>query len=100
MSNYDMDEIERQRERELRSRGIRTVKEDRYDDHIVGQPLLEPDAWIYNTNNCTEKIEIDISDQDVLQLTMIAHDRDITLNHLINEVLHDKIQRDLLQHSR
>ena len=42
MSNYDMDEIERQRERERRSRGIRTVKEDRYDDHIVGQPLLEP----------------------------------------------------------
>ena len=114
MSNYDMDEIERLRERERRSRGISPENEriehderyetlnvsTRYDDHIVGRPLLEPDAWVYNTNNCTEKIELDIPDQDMLQLTMIAHERDITLNHLINEVIHDKIQRDFLQHSR
>jgi len=75
----------------------------RYDDHIVGQGLLpnkkKPDIWEYNSDNCTETISLDISDQDMLQLSVIAHNRDITLNHLINEVLHDKIQRDLLQHS-
>ena len=81
----------------------------RYDDHIVGSiPIKKvypnifasPNDWVYDTNNCTEKIELDLPDQDILQLAMIAHDRDITLNHLINEVLHDKIQRDFLQHSR
>ena len=103
MSNYDIDEIERLKERERRSRGIRTATKEgpeiRYDDHIVAHPDTHP-TWIYDTNNCTENISLDIPDQDMLQLSMIAHGRDITLNHLINEILHDKIQRDLLQHSR
>jgi len=105
MSNYDIDEIERLKEKERRSRGIRTgsdgYHEIRYDDHIVAQPDTHPHpTWVYKTKALTENISLDISDQDVLQLTMIAHGRDITLNHLINEILHDKIQRDLLQHSR
>ena len=110
MSNYDMDEIERQREIEKdkakgEAKRWKRIEEDenddQNDDHIVAQPDTHPHpTWVYDTNNCTENISLDISDQDMLQLTMIAHDRDITLNHLINEVLHDKIQRDLLQHSR
>ena len=100
MSNYDMDELRRQGLLKERDAIIEKQRNVRYDDHIVSQPLLEPDSWIYNPENCTEKIEIDIPAQVMLQYSMIAHDRDITLNHLINEVLHDTIQRDLLQHSR
>ena len=109
MSNYDIDEIERQRENEEKEKMEDEGGGVRYDDHIVGSiPIKKvypniftsPNDWVYDTNNCTEKIELDLPDQDILQLAMIAHDRDITLNHLINEVLHDKIQRDFLQHSR
>ena len=109
MSNYDIDEIERQRENEEKEKMEDEGGGVRYDDHIVGSiPIKKvypnifasPNDWVYDTNNCTEKIELDLPDQDILQLAMIAHDRDITLNHLINEVLHDKIQRDFLQHSK
>jgi len=108
----NMDEIERQNEAERRRNRERREEEGggvRYDDHIVESiPIKKvypniftsPNDWVYDTNNCTEKIELDLPDQDILQLAMIAHDRDITLNHLINEVLHDKIQQDFLQHSR
>ena len=61
---------------------------------------LKYNEWTYDSSACNRSIEVDISEQDMLQYSMIAHDRDITLNHLINEVLHDTIQRDLLQHSR
>ena len=109
MSNYDIDEIERQRENEEKEKMEDEGGGVRYDDHIVGSIPIKKvypnifassNDWVYDTNNCTEKIELDLPDQDILQLAMIAHDRDITLNHLINEVLHDKIQRDFLQHSR
>ena len=62
MTNYDMDEIERQKEREKRSRGIK------------------PKAG-------TQSVEIELSDDDLLVLTLAAHDRDITLNQLCNSVL-------------
>ena len=62
MSNYDMDEIERHKEREKRSRGIK------------------PKAG-------TQSVEIELSTDDLLVLTLAAHDRDITLNQLCNSVL-------------
>ncbi len=67
MSNYDMDEIERQKEREQRSRGIK------------------PKAG-------TQSVEIELSDDDLLILTLAAHDRDITLNQLCNSVLADSLE--------
>ena len=44
----------------------------------------------------TSKIEIDLSDINLLYLTKQAHSRNITLNNLINEIMHDTIQRDYL----
>ncbi|MDP7368189.1 MAG: hypothetical protein QGH83_13140 [Candidatus Pacebacteria bacterium] len=61
MTNYDMDEIERQRDRERKSRGI--------------QP--EPQA----------AITLEISDDVVLKLSLLAHERGITLNKMIHIAL-------------
>ena len=64
MSNYDMDEIERERDRNA----FASVK--------IGEP-----------KKATTEVEIELSDDDLLILTLAAHDRDITLNQLCNSVL-------------
>ena len=71
MTNYDMDEIERQRDRNmpLASVKVRVPKE-------------------------TTSVEIELSDNDLLVLTLAAHDRGITLNQLCNSVLANSL-RDL-----
>ena len=68
MTNYDMDEIERQRDRERKSRGI--------------QP--EPQA----------AITLEISDDMVLKLSMLAHGRGITLNKMILITLKDGLRSE------
>jgi len=65
MSNYDMDEIERQRDREKRSRGI--VLQD------------------------SSSIEIDLDKGDALKLALQAHDKKVTLNQHIIDVLTDQL---------
>ena len=67
MSNYDMDEIERQREREKRSRGIRPE---------IGK---EEEPWI--------AVDIEVKDEDFLKIAHEAHARDITFNKMINIIL-------------
>ena len=64
MSNYDMDEIEREKDRN----SFASVK--------IGEP-----------KKATTEVEIELSDDDLLVLTLAAHDRDITLNQLCNSVL-------------
>ena len=64
MSNYDMDEIEREKDRNV----FASVK--------IGNP-----------KEATTEVEIELSDNDLLILTLAAHDRDITLNQLCNSVL-------------
>ena len=71
MTNYDMDEIERQRERERKSRGISSVE--------IGK-------------EATTEVEIELSNDDLLVLTLAAHDRDITLNQLCNSVLRKSLK--------
>ena len=64
MSNYDMDEIERERDRNsFASVKVKVPKE------------------------ATTEVEIELSNDDLLILTLAAHDRDITLNQLCNSVL-------------
>tara|TARA_B100001079_G_scaffold198658_1_gene172309 strand:- start:433 stop:714 length:282 start_codon:yes stop_codon:yes gene_type:complete len=65
MSNYDMDEIERQRDREKRSRGI--VLQD------------------------SSSIEIDLDKGDALKLALQAHDKKVTLNQHIIDVLTNQL---------
>ena len=64
MSNYDMDEIERERDRNA----FASVK-------------------IGGSKEATTEVEIELSHDDLLILTLAAHDRDITLNQLCNSVL-------------
>ena len=69
MSNYDMDEIERQRDREKRSRGI-----------VLGE--AEPEA----------AVTIELPDKDLLKLALAAHDRNITLNKMCGIVLKNSLK--------
>ena len=69
MSNYDMDEIERERDRNA----FASVK--------IGEP-----------KEATTEVEIELSNDDLLILTLAAHDRDITLNQLCNSVLRDSLK--------
>ena len=69
MSNYDMDEIERERDRNA----FASVK--------IGEP-----------KEATTEVEIELSNDDLLILTLAAHDRDITLNQLCNSVLKDSLK--------
>jgi len=65
MSNYDMDEIERQRDREKRSRGI----------------MLQDSS----------SIEIDLDKGDALKLALQAHDKKVTLNQHIIDILTNQL---------
>ena len=67
MTNYDLDEIERQRERERKSRGIRPE---------IGK---EEEPWT--------AVDIEVEDEDFLKIAQEAHARDITFNKMINIIL-------------
>ena len=69
MSNYDMDEIERERDRN----SFASVK--------IGEP-----------KEATTEVEIELSNDDLLILTLAAHNRDITLNQLCNSVLRSSLK--------
>ena len=68
MTNYDMDEIERQKNREKRSRGI-----------VLGE------------KEELQTVEIEIDHKDLLKLALAAHDRDITLNKMCSHIIVDSV---------
>ena len=72
MTNYDLDEIERQREREKMSRGIRPE---------IGK---EEEPWV--------AVDIEVKDEDFLKIAHEAHARDITFNKMINIILKNGIK--------
>ena len=74
MSNYDLDEIERLRERERMSRGIRPVE-------------LGKDETPYTA------VDIELSDDDFRRVALQAHERDITFNKMIELILKDVINQ-------
>ena len=65
MTNYDLDEIDRQGEREKMSRGIKSENEKKNKVDI----------------------EIELPESDLLKLALLAHEKDITLNDFVNDVL-------------
>ena len=67
MSNYDMDEIERQKKRERKSRGIGTENED-------------------------HSVEIELPERDILKLALLAHEKDVTLNSICIDILKQGIK--------
>ena len=79
MTNYDIDEIERLKEREKRSRGIKpnwpkSVK--------IGK---DEEPWV--------AVDIELSDDDFMGVALQAHERDITFNKMINIILKDSIKQ-------
>ena len=70
MSNYDMDEIERLKERERRSRGVRSVE--------IGKDETPHTA-----------VDIELSDDDFKRVALQAHERDITFNKMVGLILKD-----------
>jgi len=74
MTNYDMDEIERLREREKRSRGIRSVE-------------LGKDEKPFTA------VDIELPDDDFMRIAREAHERDITFNKMVNIILKDGINQ-------
>ena len=66
MTNYDMDEIESKKDRIATASGIKREK--------------------------TTEVEIELPSDDLLILALAAHDRDITLNQLVNNVLRDSLK--------
>ena len=74
MTNYDMDEIERLKEREKMSRGIRSV-------------VLGKDEKPFTA------VDIELRDEDFTMIALEAHERDITFNKMINIILKDSIKQ-------
>ena len=75
MSNYDMDEIERQRERERRSRGIK--------------PNWPQSVEIGKDETPHTAVDIELSDDDFKRVALQAHERDITFNKMVGLILKD-----------
>ena len=69
MTNYAMDEIEREERRiKLASVKVSVPKET------------------------TTEVEIELPESDLLTLALFAHEKDITLNQLVNNVLKDSLK--------
>ena len=79
MTNYDMDEIERQRERERRSRGI---KPDWPQSVEIGKDETPHTA-----------VDIELSDDDFKRVALQAHERDITFNKMVGLILKDGLEK-------
>jgi len=80
MTNYDMDKIERQKERERRSRGIKPKNE--WPKSIE----LGKDEAPYTS------IDIELPDDDFRRIALQAHERDITFNKMALLILKDGIK--------
>ena len=75
MTNYDMDEIERQRERERRSRGIK--------------PNWPQSVEIGKDETPQRVVDIEITDDDFRRVALQAHERDITINKMVGLIIKD-----------
>ena len=86
MSNYDMDEIERQRNREKRAvesgLKITSIKDRKITDTITLGKDEEP--WT--------AIDVEIPDEDFIKLAYAAHTSDITVNKMVNILLRSSMK--------
>ena len=80
MTNYDMDEIERQRERERRSRGIKPIWNSA-NQNWPQSVELGKDETPYTA------VDIELSDNDFRRVALQAHERDITFNKMVGLIL-------------
>ena len=80
MTNYDMDEIERLREREKRSRGIKP--ENTWPQSVK----------IGKNETLSTAVDIELPDDDFRRIALQAHERDITFNKMVGIMLKDGLQ--------
>ena len=85
MTNYDMDEIERQRERERRSRGIKPIWNSA-NQNWPQSVELGKDETPYTA------VDIELPDDDFRRIALQAHERDITFNKMVGLMLKDGLQ--------
>jgi hypothetical protein len=78
MSNYDMDEIERLKEREKRSRGIK--------------PNWPQSVELGKDETPHTAVDIELSDNDFKRVALQAHERDITFNKMVGLILKDGLR--------
>ena len=78
MTNYDMDEIERLREREKRSRGIK--------------PNWPKSVKLGKDETPFTAVDIELPDDDFRRIALQAHERDITFNKMVLNMLKDGLQ--------
>ena len=79
MSNYDMDEIERLKEREKRSRGIK--------------PNWPQSVELGKDETPYTAVDIELSDNDFKRVALQAHERDITFNKMVGLILKDGLSK-------
>ena len=79
MSNYDMDEIERLRKREKRSRGIK--------------PNWPQSVELGKDETPYTAVDIELSDDDFKRVALQAHERDITFNKMVGLILKDGLSK-------
>ena len=79
MSNYDMDEIERLREREKKSRGIK--------------PNWPQSVELGKDETPYTAVDIELSDDDFKRVALQAHERDITFNKMVGLILKDGLSK-------
>ena len=79
MSNYDMDELERLREREKRSRGIK--------------PNWPQSVELGKDETPYTAVDIELSDDDFKRVALQAHERDVTFNKMVGLILKDGLSK-------
>ena len=79
MTNYDMDEIERLKERERRSRGIK--------------PNWPQSVELGKDEKPFTAVDIELPDDEFMRIAREAHERDITFNKMVNILLKDGINQ-------
>jgi len=82
MTNYDMDEIVRERER--RKRQEESIKGTRPKKKPTGDPMI--------TISPSIKVEVKLSDKDTLKLALLAHNNNVTLNAYCIDILRQGIE--------
>ena len=80
MSNYDIDEDERRRDRQERADRVNvfTKERNRIQSVEIGKDEVPHNA-----------VDIEISDDDLIKVALQAHERDITINKMVGLIIKD-----------
>ena len=58
-----------------------------------------PDEFVYEPEKCTEVIDVDLPHEVIIAISMEAHRRDITFNHMINEIVFNYCKKVIAEES-